>query len=683
MSDNSFKVKKGSINLKPLASAPSNPVVGDLYVDSGDNQLYQYNGSGWKIIPDVDSTNTLTNKSINSVTNTITNLDNDTIASDAAIEVSKLDALTASRALVSSVSGVIEVSDVTATEIGYLDGVTSSIQTQIDTKATSVALDAHINDTTGAHAGTAISFDNTDSGLTAIDVQEAIDEVEARVEVNEGDISQNTSDIGQNASDLSDHISDSTGAHAGSAISNTPSGNLAATDVQGALNELQTDVDGVASDLSDHETATPGAHAASAISNATSGNLTSTDVQSSLEELQTDINGRASATALSDHISDSTDAHAGSAITNTPSGNLAATNMQSAVNELQSDVDTRALDADLDTHIDGYNVHGITNASTATSGQVLTSNGDDTSSYADPSAAPSNSYEISNLGIAASVSASALTIALKQADGSSNATGGAPVKVGFRSATIGSGAYNQREITSSLSMTVSSGSTLGTKSATTQYIYIYAIDNAGAVELAITMTQVDEGVLQTTVAEGGAGAADLNRNLYSTTARTDVPVRLICRLTNNQTTAGTWAAVPTAITPIPFAAEVIEANLSLTTTISGLVTYATILWDTVLKDTHNMYSAGTVTAPRAGTMTISGMVVFASVADGTTASIRVGGTHSRRLDLYETAVSTTVRHGAFVFSLEAAKGDTFSLDVYGDVSFSVIGARTAAFFKLT
>ena len=96
-----------------------------------------------------------------------------------------------------------------------------------------------------------------------------------------------------------------------------------------------------------------------------------------------------------------------------------------------------------------------------------------------------------------------------------------------------------------------------------------------------------------------------------------------------------------------------------------------------------MYSAGTVTAPRAGTMTISGIVLLTSVTAATTASIRVGGTHSRRLDVYETDVSTTVRDGAFVFSLEAAKGDTFSLDVYGDASFSVIGARTAAFFKLT
>jgi hypothetical protein len=40
------------------------------------------------------------------------------------------------------------------------------------------------------------------------------------------------------------HLADTSGAHAASAISNSPTGNLAATDVQGALNELQTDVDG-------------------------------------------------------------------------------------------------------------------------------------------------------------------------------------------------------------------------------------------------------------------------------------------------------------------------------------------------------------------------------------------------------------------------------------------------------
>lgn len=43
--------------------------------------------------------------------------------------------LTTNRALVSNGSGKVAVSAVTSTELGYLDGVTSSIQTQIDTKA--------------------------------------------------------------------------------------------------------------------------------------------------------------------------------------------------------------------------------------------------------------------------------------------------------------------------------------------------------------------------------------------------------------------------------------------------------------------------------------------------------------------------------------------------------------------
>ena len=42
--------------------------------------------------------------------------------------------LTASRALVSDGSGKVAVSDVTSTELGYLDGVTSAVQTQLDAK---------------------------------------------------------------------------------------------------------------------------------------------------------------------------------------------------------------------------------------------------------------------------------------------------------------------------------------------------------------------------------------------------------------------------------------------------------------------------------------------------------------------------------------------------------------------
>ena len=83
-----------------------------------------------------DTTDTLTNKSIDSDNNTITNLVNADIKSSAAIAFSKMADLTASRALVSDGNGDVSVSAVTSTEIGYLDGVSSAIQTQLDTKTT-------------------------------------------------------------------------------------------------------------------------------------------------------------------------------------------------------------------------------------------------------------------------------------------------------------------------------------------------------------------------------------------------------------------------------------------------------------------------------------------------------------------------------------------------------------------
>ena len=61
---------------------------------------------------------------------------NASIASSAAIAFSKMADLTTSRALVSDGSGDVSVSAVTSTEVGYLDGVTSAIQTQLDTKTT-------------------------------------------------------------------------------------------------------------------------------------------------------------------------------------------------------------------------------------------------------------------------------------------------------------------------------------------------------------------------------------------------------------------------------------------------------------------------------------------------------------------------------------------------------------------
>lgn len=155
--------------------------------------------------------------------------------------------------------------------------------------------------------------------------------------------------------------------------------------------------------------------------------------------------------------------------------------------------------------------------------------------------APTASYDIEGLGLQLSVAANALTIAAKQPDGTTNLSAGRPAKVAFRSSTSSSGAYNQRLVTGALSLVVSSGSTLGQASGVNQYGYIYALDNAGTVELAVSSTRYDDGSIVSTTAEGGAGAADNAYTIYSTTARSNVPIRLIGRFLSNQAAAGTWA----------------------------------------------------------------------------------------------------------------------------------------------
>jgi len=180
-----------------------------------------------------------------------------------------------------------------------------------------------------------VLFDNVASGLVATEVQGALDEVEGRVDAVE--------------TGLSNHLNDAVDAHDASAISNIPAGNIVATDVQAAVNELDGDIQAVADDVSDHITDAVDAHDASAISSIPAGNLAATDVQSALDELQSDIDSRATDTALSNHINDVAGAHAASAISNTPSGNLVATDVQSALNELQAEVDTIVAGGEVNT----------------------------------------------------------------------------------------------------------------------------------------------------------------------------------------------------------------------------------------------------------------------------------------------------------------------------------------------
>lgn len=143
------------------------------------------------------------------------------------------------------------------------------------------------------------------------------------------------------------------------------------------------------------------------------------------------------------------------------------------------------------------------------------------------------------LPISASVGSNALTVTLN------------PCTIDFRSSTLGSGTVNTRTVTTAISMTVSSGSTLGTSSAIASRIAVLAIDNAGTVELAVVNilggNQLDETNLINTTAEGAAGAADSATVIYSTAARSNVPYRIVGFIDSTQATAGTWATAPSTI----------------------------------------------------------------------------------------------------------------------------------------
>lgn len=151
---------------------------------------------------------------------------------------------------------------------------------------------------------------------------------------------------------------------------------------------------------------------------------------------------------------------------------------------------------------------------------------------------------LSNYSIVASVGSSILTLALKSAAGS-DATVGDPVTVAIRDEIDAAGNYNVRTVTGALSIDVSSGATLGHISAVFSYVYIYLIDNAGTLELAVSTKKFDEiTVVNTTTMSSSSDSATV---MYSTTGRSNVPFRLIGRLASTQTTAGTWATGPSQI----------------------------------------------------------------------------------------------------------------------------------------
>ena len=124
-----------------------------------------------------------------------------------------------------------------------------------------------------------------------------------------------------------------------------------------------------------------------------------------------------------------------------------------------------------------------------------------------------------------------------------------PCIVDFRSASLGSGVITTKSITSAISVVAPAGATLGTTSAIASRIMVLAILGPVNVELALVNlsggVNLDETTLiNTTAITSGSTSANV---VYSTTARTGVPFRVVGYIESTQATAGSWSTVPSTV----------------------------------------------------------------------------------------------------------------------------------------
>jgi hypothetical protein len=157
---------------------------------------------------------------------------------------------TAAAALSAHLTDTADAHDASAISVDS----TTLVGTGTDAQAVFEELDNsiadHLADATAAHAGTAISVDSTNLSGTSITVQGSLEELDnllddhsARHE-NGGADEISIAGLDGTPTELTNHLSDSSDAHDASAISFTPAGTIAATDVQAAIEEVATEAGG-------------------------------------------------------------------------------------------------------------------------------------------------------------------------------------------------------------------------------------------------------------------------------------------------------------------------------------------------------------------------------------------------------------------------------------------------------
>lgn len=275
-----------------------------------------------------------------------------------------------------------------------------------------------------------------------------------------------------------------------------------------------------------------------------------------------------------------------------------------------------------------------------------------------------------NYTLSTSVGSNALTIALKTKAGTDPSSTD-PVKVAFRNATSATGNYTVLTITSALSITVSAGSTLGMISGNSSTIWVYLFNDAGTPRLGVSQSLFSEKIPRSSTAEGGAGAADSNRVIYTGTAVTTKAFRVLaCMLGSN--VAGNWTAVPTIVSLNPvmqqsfFARYKTGAGNSISNNTNTVIDFGSRDFDSC-----NCVTTGAswvYTVPVTGDYFVSSQIVFDNGAgwdagERIELSIRLNTT-VQAIGYEEAQTTHSSRKGQGVFCVvRATAGDTIDIMV--------------------
>ncbi len=263
---------------------------------------------------------------------------------------------------------------------------------------------------------------------------------------------------------------------------------------------------------------------------------------------------------------------------------------------------TSAIQTQLDAKVakSAYTAKGDLLAATAAStptaltvgsdGQILTADSASAAGvkWAAAGTAPTQSYELNNLGIAVSIASNIITVAVKQADGSSDpSTGASKVSVGFRGATGTNGNYDIVDLTAALSDTIGTAASLGVLTGKSGYVYVYLFNNSGTLTLGFSVQEFDTGSLLTSSTTSTSAAL-----IYQHAALTSKPGRLIARFSATWTSGTGWSSIgEVSLVPFRRIAPMFRAAKSTAQTPSGETTVTFASGDVTFDNTSGFDDA--------------------------------------------------------------------------------------------